>query len=347
MRLGKVEITNKVVAAPMAGVSNRAFRTLAREMGAGLVVTEMVSDMALRHDHRATFRMLELSPEEHPVAVQLFGNSAGGMAEGAKVVEASGADLIDLNLGCPTAKIVRSGAGAALLRDPPLASEIMSAVVRAVGVPVTVKLRIGWDEDSINITEMTRRAEAAGVVAITIHGRTRMQGYAGRADWEAIRRGREAVGLPVFGNGDVFSALAAKTMLQQTGCAGVAIARGSLGNPWLFRQVAHYLATGQLLPGPTREERVAVALRHLNMLVELKGEYIGVREMRKHGAWYSRGLAGAAALRRRIMAAKSVEEMAAALREMGRGSGGEEREDGPAGDPGNEWHSTPPTGRDG
>lgn len=302
----------------MAGVSNLAFRLLAAEMGAGLVITEMISDQALIYQSDRTLKMLRIGPEERPVAIQLFGGSPETMAQAARVVEDHQPDIIDINMGCPAPKIVKGGGGSALLRDLPLAERIIEAVVRAVKVPVTVKMRTGWDPSCLVVDEAARIAEAAGAVAITLHGRTRVQQYSGPSDWGQIARAVRAVKIPVAGNGDIWEPRDAKRMLDETGCAAVAIARGSLGNPWLFKRTVHYLETGEELAGPTPEDRVKIAIRHMGMLVDLKGEYIGVREMRKHAAWYTRGLPGTALVRRRIMKAESRSEMTEILKSITR-----------------------------
>ncbi len=308
--LGPVRLKNRVVAAPMAGVSNLAFRLLAAEMGAGLVVSEMVSDQALIHESDRTMKMLRVDPRERPVAVQLFGGSPETMAQAARIIEERGPDLIDVNMGCPAPKVVKGGGGSALLRDLPLAGRIIEAVVTAVKVPVTVKMRTGWDSSCLVVEEAARIAESAGAVAVTVHGRTRVQQYTGQADWGQIARAVRAVSIPIIGNGDIWEPRDSKRMLDEAGCAAVAIGRGSLGNPWLFQRTVRYLETGEELPGPTPQERVRVALRHLDMLVELKGEYTGVREMRKHAAWYTRGLPGAALIRGLVMKAGTRSEMA-------------------------------------
>lgn len=317
LRIGNVVADNQVVAAPMAGVSNLAYRTLVKEMGAGLIVTEMVSDHALLYGHQQTRAMLRLSREERPTGIQLFGGSPETMAEAARIVEAEAEpDYIDINMGCPAPKICKGGGGSALLREPVLAGQIIEAVVKAVSVPVTVKIRIGWDDASVNAVEMARLAEACGAQAVTVHGRTRAQHYSGEARWDVIRQVVEAVSIPVIGNGDAWTPERAKQLLDTTGAAGVAIARPALGNPWIFRRTAHYLATGELLPEPTVEDRVAVALRHLQMLVELKGEHTGVREFRKHAAYYTKTVRGGAAARNELMKCETEAEMAATLRRL-------------------------------
>ncbi len=307
--IGNVELANPVIAAPMAGVTDRAYRILAREAGCGLVFTEMISDQALIYGNPRTRLILEHGGEEGLLAVQIFGSNPNYMAQAAEIVAGEGASIIDINMGCPTPKIVKNGEGAALMKKPELAAEIVSRVVARVQVPVTVKMRKGWDDENINAVELARLVEAAGAAAVTVHGRTRAQFYSGEADWDIIRRVKEAVSIPVIGNGDVRTPLDAKRMLEETGCDGVMIGRASMGNPWIFSRTIHYLATGELLPEPAWEERIRTALRHLDLLVELKGERIGVLEMRKHAAWYLKGLRGAARLREKINQAGSVKEM--------------------------------------
>ncbi|OAT86342.1 tRNA dihydrouridine synthase DusB [Desulfotomaculum copahuensis] len=313
--IGGVKIDNPVVAAPMAGVTDRAYRVLAREAGCGLVFTEMVSDRALLYGNPRTGLIINHAGEKGPLAVQLFGADPDYMAAAAELAAATGADIIDINMGCPTPKIVRNGEGAALMKNPSLAARIVSAVAGRVNVPVTVKMRRGWDESSVNAVEMARRVEASGAAAVTVHGRTRAQFYSGRADWQIIRAVGEAVAIPVIGNGDVCSPQDARRMLAETGCAAVMIGRASLGNPWIFRRTVRYLATGELPPLPDAAERLQTALRHLDLLIALKGGRVAVWEMRKHAAWYSKGIRGAARMRDRINQAPTVEELRAVLKE--------------------------------
>jgi tRNA-dihydrouridine synthase B len=297
-----VTIQHPVALAPMAGVTNWPFRLLCREKGCGLVVTEFVSDKAILFDSKRTQEMIELLDEERPAGVQIFGADADTMAQAAvRVVELERPDLIDVNMGCPAPKVTKGRGGSSLLKEPDTAEEIVRQVVRAVApIPVTVKIRIGWDACSINAVDIARRAEAAGAQMLTVHGRTREQHYSGNADWDVIAQVAASVQIPVLGNGDITTPEHAAHRLRTSGVAGLAIGRGAMGNPWIFRRTAHYLETGELLPEPDARERVMTALRHLEMMIAYRGEYIGVREMRKHAAWYLKGLFGSAAVRDRV-----------------------------------------------
>ena len=297
MRLGKIELQQPVVLAPMAGITDLPFRLLAKEMGCDLVYSEMISGKGLLHRNSHTFDMLAIDERERPVAVQLFGSEPGTMAEAARIVEQAGADVIDINMGCPTLKIVKNGEGSALMRQPALAYSIMAEVVKAVSVPVTMKTRKSWDEKNGSAVEMAKLAEEAGIAAVAIHGRTREQFYAGEADWDIIREVKQRVSIPVIGNGDIRSPQDVRRMLEHTGCDGVMVGRGAQGNPWLFRQIKHFLRTGEFLPAPGIEERIEVMGRHLDMLIAHKGEHIALREMRSHAAWYTKGLPRSAELR--------------------------------------------------
>ncbi|MCL6560373.1 MAG: tRNA dihydrouridine synthase DusB [Firmicutes bacterium] len=309
MRIGPVALDNPVIAAPMAGITDRAYRILAKEAGCGLVCTEMVSDQALLYGNPKTCRILDVSGEVRPVAVQIFGSNPDYMAGAAEIAESRGADIIDINMGCPTPKIVKNGEGSALMKDPPRAAAIVRTVVERVKVPVTVKMRKGWDERSANAVEMAELVVGAGAAAVTVHGRTRAQFYSGKADWEVIAAVKRAVDVPVIGNGDIFHPQDAARMMEQTGCDAVMIGRAGLGNPWIFSRTIHYLRTGTLLPEPDPEEKLRTALRHLDLLIENKGETVAVWEMRKHAAWYTRGLRGAARARDMINKAASRDEI--------------------------------------
>lgn len=309
MKIGNIELANPVILAPMAGVTDLPFRLLAKEMGCGLVYSEMVSDKGLIYQNCHTLEMLKSDERERPVAVQIFGSEPDSMAKAAQIVEKSGAaDIIDINMGCPTPKIVKNGEGSALMRTPDLAFEIMTSVVNAVSLPVTVKVRKGWDDKSVNAVQMAKLAEQAGVSAVAVHGRTREQFYTGSADWNIIKQVKDNVRIPVIGNGDIRSPIDAVQMLTETNCDGIMIGRGSQGNPWIFQQVSNYLSNGELLPAPTISERVDILLRHLDMLVAYKGEYIGTREMRRHAAWYTKGMPHSAELRLKFNQAESKQD---------------------------------------
>ncbi|MGZ4106609.1 MAG: tRNA dihydrouridine synthase DusB [Tumebacillaceae bacterium] len=291
VKIGEVTLENKAILAPMAGVCNPSFRILAKEMGAGLVCAEMVATKALQHGNAKTRSMLTILPEEKPVSMQLMGSDIESMKVAAELVANTDAAIVDINMGCPAGKVHKAGSGAALARDPEYAGRIIEAVVKAVPhKPVTVKFRKGWDDDNINAVQVAKAAEQAGAKAVAVHGRTAKQMYTGHADWDIIRQVKQAVSIPVFGNGDVTSPQKAVALIEQTGCDAVLIGRGSLGNPWIFQQVVHYMETGEELPAPTAEERIRVALRHCDLLVAEKGEYTATREMRKHVAWYTKGL---------------------------------------------------------
>ena len=317
--IGRVKIENPTVLAPMAGVTDLAFRLLAKEMGCGLVVSEMVSAKGLLYENCRTKDLIRIDQRERPTAVQIFGSVPAELAEAARRVAASGADIIDFNMGCPTHKIVRNGEGSALLRFPALAETILREMVNAVDVPVTVKIRAGWDEDSINAVEIAQRAEQAGVSAIAVHGRTREQFYSGNADWGIIRRVKQAVTIPVIGNGDVRTVQDAERLLAETGCDGVMVGRAACGNVWIFRQIAGYLRTGALPPPPSFAERAKTLLRHLDMLTELKGEHIAIREMRRHAVCYVKGFPKSAELRIRFNQSMKRDDFQQILDDYGKG----------------------------
>lgn len=300
LSIGGIQIDDPVILSPMAGVCNPPFRIIAKALGAGMVCAEMVSDKALVHGNRKTQQMLTILPDEHPVSLQLVGYDLESMVQAAELIGDTNADLIDINMGCPVLKIYKSGSGAALARDPDYAASIVRAVVARVDKPVTVKFRKGWDDEHINAVEVAQAVAAAGAQAVTVHGRTAAQLYSGQADWDIIRRVKEAVSIPVIGNGDVTEPEDARRMMDQTGCDGVMIGRAALGYPWIFREVAHFLRNGETVSPPGYEERIQVAIRHLHLLVDYKGEDVGVREMRKHASWYLKGMPGHAPVRDRI-----------------------------------------------
>nr|WP_083900122.1 tRNA dihydrouridine synthase DusB [Orenia marismortui] len=289
--IGDLELDNPVILAPMAGVTDLPYRKIVKKMGCGLVCTEMVSANGLIHNNRRTEEMLEIDTEERPVSLQIFGNDPEVMAKAAKIVESvSQPEIIDLNVGCPTPKIVKNGYGSALMKEPRLLAQIVKSMVEAVNTPVTIKIRTGWDQDNINAVEIAKIAENNGAQAIAVHGRTRSQFYSGKADWSIIADVKRSVSIPVIGNGDIFSPEDAIKMIDETGCDGIMIGRGAQGNPWIFKRTAHYLKTGELLPLPKSSEKIDIAIEHLDNLVDYKGEYVAVREMRKHTSWYIKGL---------------------------------------------------------
>ncbi|MBC5658374.1 tRNA dihydrouridine synthase DusB [Anaerosacchariphilus sp. NSJ-68] len=316
LKIGSVELPNPVILAPMAGVSDLPFRLLCREQGAGLVCMEMVSAKAIAYHNKNTEKLMETREQERPVSLQLFGSEPDLMAEIAAQIEERPFDILDINMGCPVPKIVGNGEGSALMKNPRLIEEIITKVSRAIKKPLTVKFRKGFDDDHVNAVEIAKIAEASGAAAVAIHGRTREQYYSGKADWEIIRQVKEAVSIPVIGNGDVDSPEKVRALLDATGCDGVMIGRAARGNPWIFHRVSEYLKTGKLPDKPSREEIKAMMLRHARMQVEHKGDYTGIREMRKHISWYTTGLPGSAKLRGRINSVESLEEMEALLREM-------------------------------
>ncbi|MFS0725033.1 tRNA dihydrouridine synthase DusB [Paenibacillus sp. 1P07SE] len=302
LKIGNIEMKNKVVLAPMAGVCNPAFRLIAKEFGTGLVCAEMVSDKAILHGNKRTMEMLYVDEREKPLSLQIFGGDRTSLVEAAKVVDKqTNADIIDINMGCPVPKVTKCDAGARWLLDPNKIYEMVSAVVDKVDKPVTVKMRIGWDSEHIYAVENAQAIERAGGKAVSVHGRTREQLYTGHADWNMIKEVKEAVSIPVIGNGDVFSPEDAKRILEHTGCDGVMIGRGALGNPWMLYRTVQYLTTGELLPDPTPSDKMNIAILHMDRLIALRGESVAVREMRKHLAWYLKGLPGAARIKDQIM----------------------------------------------
>ena len=305
MRLGRLDFPVPVFLAPMAGVTDMAYRILVHEMGCPLVYTEMVSTNGINYRNERTLKMLHTDPRERPLAMQLFGNEPEGVAE-----------VIDFNMGCPAPKIVKNGEGSALLLDPVRAERILKALKRAVSLPVTVKIRKGWDAAHVNAVEIAARAEAVGVDAIAVHGRTREQFYSGEADWAIIRAVKERVAIPVIANGDVRSVVDLVRIFEVTDADGVMVGRAAQGNPWLFREMAGFLRTGEVAAPPTASERRALILRHLDMLLETKGDYVGPREMRKHATWYTRGMKNGARLRELFNRAETRADFAAILENL-------------------------------
>ena len=312
MKIGNIVLKNPVVLAPMSGITDKAFRIIAGEHGCGLVYTEMISAKALTYQNTKTGSLLNLEGEEQPIVVQLFGCEPDVMAEGARIAVSAGAQIIDVNMGCPVPKVVKNSEGSALLEKPDLASAVIKAMVRAVSVPITVKIRSGLNRENIVAVEFSRRMEEAGAAAVAVHGRTRDQYYSGQADWDIIKKVKKALSVPVIGNGDIWAPRDAARMLEMTHCDAVMLGRGVLGNPWLISNTLRFLEGKEiLLPSPSA--RIQGALAHLDLTVKLKGEPVGVREMRKHLAWYLKGLAGAAKVKGAIFAAKTREEAAAVL----------------------------------
>ena len=316
MKLGPFSFDAPVFLAPMAGVTDTAYRIIAHDMGCPLCYAEMVSSQGIHFKNERTLSMLQSEPAERPLAMQIFAASPEMATEAAAYVEELGtADILDFNMGCPAPKIVKNGEGSALMRDPERATAILTAIRKAVKMPLSVKMRIGWDESSINVVDLAKRAEAAGVDAITVHGRTREQFYRGHADWEKIGEVRRAVSIPVIANGDVRTYDDLDRIREVTGCEAVMVGRAAQGNPWIFRQLTHYLRTGERLPGPTMRERAEVIVRHLDLLLKYKGDYVGPREMRKHATWYTRGIVHGAILRDLFNKATTREDFLAILAE--------------------------------
>ena len=309
LKIGSATLPNNLILAPMAGVTDLPFRLLCKEQGAGLLCMEMVSAKAILYKNRNTESLLEIDPWENPVSLQLFGSDPEIISTIAHQIEERPFDILDLNMGCPVPKIVNNGEGSALMKNPKLAGEIIRRTVRAIDKPVTVKIRKGFDDEHINAVEMAKIAEDAGAAAVAVHGRTREQFYSGKADWDIIRQVKEAVSIPVIGNGDLLTAEDVIAMEEQTGCDGFMIARGAQGNPWIFRQILHYFETGEHLAKPTLEEVTQMILRHARMMLEFKGEYIGIREIRKHAAWYTAGYPNSARLRVAINNVESFEAL--------------------------------------
>lgn len=309
LKIGNVELENIYILGPMAGVTDLPFRLLCREQGAGLLCMEMVSAKAILYNNRNTEQLLTIHPDERPVSLQLFGSDPKIMSEMAKRIEERPFAILDINMGCPVPKVVKNGEGSALMKEPKLVYEIVSTVVKAIEKPVTVKIRKGFDDDHVNAVEIAKIIEEAGAAAVAVHGRTREQYYSGTADWDIIRQVKEAVSIPVIGNGDVTSPQKAEELVRQTGCDGVMIARGAQGNPWIFSEMTAYEQTGEVPARPDKDEVRKMMLRHARLQLEYKGDYLGIREMRKHVAWYTKGIPKAARLREKINAVESYEEL--------------------------------------
>lgn len=316
MKIGNVVIDNPVVLAPMAGVTDLPFRLIVKEMGCGLMYTEMVSAKGLIYGNENTEDLMEIKPEEYPISLQLFGSEPEFMAQAAQIIaEKINPAIIDINMGCPTPKIVRNGDGSALMRNPALAGEIIAAMTRAVDIPITVKIRKGWDDNHVNAVEFAQICEAKGAKAIAVHGRTREQFYSGKADWGIIKAVKAAVSVPVIGNGDIFTPEDAKAMFEQTGCDAVMVGRGAQGNPWLFHQITHYLQTGEIIPLPPPRERIELAIAHFKQHIAYRGTDYGVPQMRKHLAWHLKGLPKSARVKDLIFHTHDFDVIVAILEE--------------------------------
>lgn len=309
LTIGNVTLDNNVILAPMAGVTDLPFRLLCKEQGVGLNCMEMVSAKAIYYNNKNTEELMQIHPEEMPVSLQLFGSDPEIISEMAKRIEERPFAILDINMGCPVPKVVNNGEGSALMKDPKLVEAILSKLVKAISKPVTVKIRKGFNDENVNAVEIAKIAESCGVAAVAVHGRTREQYYSGKADWDIIAVVKDAVKIPVIGNGDVTDAYSAKALQEQTGCDGIMVGRASQGNPWIFKEITTYLETGELLPKPTPQQVKEVIIRHAKLQLEFKGEYTGVREMRKHLAWYTTGYPNSARFRQMINSMESMDEL--------------------------------------
>lgn len=314
LKIGDLVLDNNVILAPMAGVTNQAFKQIVRELGAGLICTEMVNDKALLHKNERTRKMVEINKNEHPVALQLFGSEIDTMVEAAKYLDKeTDTDIIDINMGCPAPKITKNASGSKILLNPEHVYNLTKAIVDAVDKPVIVKMRLGWDDDNINVIENAKNVEQAGAKAVVVHGRTTKQFYSGEADWKMIKAVKEAVSIPVIGNGDIDSPQKAKELMEYSKVDGIMIGRAAMGNPWIFKRIIHYLETDELLAEPTAEEKIYTAIKHMDELMKTKDERVAVLEMRGHAAWYLKGIEGANKYRREIQKMNTYDEMKTAL----------------------------------
>lgn len=309
MKFKDFEVKNEVFLAPMAGVTDLPFRLICKELGCGLLYTEMINAKALCYDDQNTKKMLNILDEEHPVAVQIFGSEPEYMGRAAKILNDYPNEILDINMGCPAPKVIKNGDGSALMKNPKLAAEVLTNVVKNSNKPVTLKIRKGWDDDSVNAVEIAKIAEDCGIDAIAVHGRTREQFYSGKADWDIIGQVKNVVSIPVIGNGDIVSVEDVLKIREMTNCDAVMIGRGAQGNPWIFKRIDHYLKTGEILPGPTKEDKINIAIKHMGLAVKEHGEYVAVREMRKHIGWYLKGMKNSARFRDMINKMESAQEV--------------------------------------
>ena len=315
MKIGNVNLDNEVFLSPMAGVTDLPFRLICKEKGCGMLYTEMINAKALCYDDENTKKMLKIEDEEHPIAVQIFGSDPEYMGKAAAIMNQYPNEILDINMGCPAPKVIKNGDGSALMRNPKLAAEVLKAVVKNSEKPVTLKIRKGWDDDSVNAVEIAKIAEECGISALAIHGRTREQFYSGKADWDIIAEIKQSINIPVIGNGDVFEVQDAVNMLEKTKCDAIMIGRGAQGNPWIFKRINHYMRTGEILPEPTLEEKITTAIKHMNLAVAEHGDYVAVREMRKHIGWYLKGLKNSAKYRDQINKITDYKEVITMLEE--------------------------------
>lgn len=316
LQIGNVKVNGILALGPMAGVTDLPFRLLCKEQGVGLICMEMVSAKAIYYNNKNTEELMAIHPDEMPVSLQLFGSDPDIIADMAKRIEERPFAVLDINMGCPVPKVVNNGEGSALMKNPKLVEEILTKLVKAINKPVTVKIRKGFNDNSVNAVEIARIAESCGVAAVAVHGRTREQYYSGKADWDIIGAVKDAVKIPVIGNGDVVDAYSAKALLEQTGCDGVMIGRAAQGNPWIFREVVTFLETGVIPPKPTPQQVKETVIRHAHLQLEYKGEYTGVREMRKHLSWYTAGYPNSARFRQMINSMESMEQLIASVEEI-------------------------------